>query len=149
VRRTTGGACHTLLPSGSSRPGCFYRTITQELTLRHRGRRLQRPARRSRGRRAAPGCPRTDSGSSLRWAGGRVRAVAVPDARGRRRTGAAPAYRQWTAVVELGGQGRIRVEAVGVVAGHVEQVLPAELRARALVQFPGPGPVLGLGTGQG
>jgi phosphoribosyl-AMP cyclohydrolase len=33
VRRTTGGACHTLLPSGSSRPGCFYRTITEGMTL--------------------------------------------------------------------------------------------------------------------
>jgi phosphoribosyl-AMP cyclohydrolase len=38
VRRTTGGACHTLLPSGSSRPDCFYRTITEEMTLRHRER---------------------------------------------------------------------------------------------------------------
>ncbi|MCW2929350.1 MAG: phosphoribosyl-AMP cyclohydrolase [Actinomycetia bacterium] len=36
VRRTTGGACHTLLPSGSSRPGCFYRTIPEGMTLRHR-----------------------------------------------------------------------------------------------------------------
>jgi phosphoribosyl-AMP cyclohydrolase len=36
VRRTTGGACHTLLPSGSSRPDCFYRTITGGMTLRHR-----------------------------------------------------------------------------------------------------------------
>lgn len=35
VRRTTGGACHTLLPSGSSRPGCYYRTITDETTLQH------------------------------------------------------------------------------------------------------------------
>ena len=35
VRRTTGGACHTLLPSGSSRPGCFYRAITSGATLRH------------------------------------------------------------------------------------------------------------------
>ena len=33
VRRTTGGACHTLLPSGSSRPGCFYRTIAEWMTL--------------------------------------------------------------------------------------------------------------------
>lgn len=36
VRRTTGGACHTLLPSGSSRPGCFYRAIADGETLRHR-----------------------------------------------------------------------------------------------------------------
>jgi hypothetical protein len=36
VRRTTGGACHTLLPSGSSRPGCFYRAIADGKTLRHR-----------------------------------------------------------------------------------------------------------------
>jgi phosphoribosyl-AMP cyclohydrolase len=35
VRRTTGGACHTLLPSGSSRPGCFYRELAEEMTLRH------------------------------------------------------------------------------------------------------------------
>lgn len=35
VRRTTGGACHTLLPSGSARPSCYYRTITDEGTLRH------------------------------------------------------------------------------------------------------------------
>jgi phosphoribosyl-AMP cyclohydrolase len=34
VRRTTGGACHTLLPSGSARPGCFYRAIEEEMTLR-------------------------------------------------------------------------------------------------------------------
>jgi phosphoribosyl-AMP cyclohydrolase len=33
VRRTTGGACHTLLPSGLARPGCFYRAITEETTL--------------------------------------------------------------------------------------------------------------------
>lgn len=36
VRRTTGGACHTLLPSGSARPGCYYRAITGDRTLRHR-----------------------------------------------------------------------------------------------------------------
>jgi phosphoribosyl-AMP cyclohydrolase len=36
VRRTTGGACHTLLPSGPSRPDCFYRAITEEMALRHR-----------------------------------------------------------------------------------------------------------------
>ena len=35
VRRTTGGACHTLLPSGSSRPGCFYRAITSGGALHH------------------------------------------------------------------------------------------------------------------
>jgi len=33
VRRTTGGACHTLLPSGLARPDCFYRTIAEEMTL--------------------------------------------------------------------------------------------------------------------
>jgi phosphoribosyl-AMP cyclohydrolase len=36
VHRTTGGSCHTLLPSGSSRPGCYYRSITESATLRHR-----------------------------------------------------------------------------------------------------------------
>lgn len=36
VRRTTGGACHTLEPSGSSRPACYYRTVMEELALRHR-----------------------------------------------------------------------------------------------------------------
>jgi phosphoribosyl-AMP cyclohydrolase len=35
VRRTTGGACHTLLPSGSSRPGCYYRAITEGPALGH------------------------------------------------------------------------------------------------------------------
>jgi phosphoribosyl-AMP cyclohydrolase len=35
VRRTTGGACHTQLPSGSARPHCFYRVITEDMTLRH------------------------------------------------------------------------------------------------------------------
>ena len=33
VRRTTGGACHTLSDSGSARPSCYYRAITDELTL--------------------------------------------------------------------------------------------------------------------
>ena len=33
VRRTTGGACHTLTDSGSARPSCYYRMITDELTL--------------------------------------------------------------------------------------------------------------------
>lgn len=36
VRRTTGGACHTVAPSGSSRPGCYYRAITEGMTLQHR-----------------------------------------------------------------------------------------------------------------
>jgi phosphoribosyl-AMP cyclohydrolase len=36
VRRTTGGACHTVAPSGSSRPGCYYRAITENKTLGHR-----------------------------------------------------------------------------------------------------------------
>ena len=35
VRRTTGGACHTLLPSGSTRPACYYRLITEGRTLQH------------------------------------------------------------------------------------------------------------------
>lgn len=35
VRRTTGGACHTLLPSGSARPTCYYRLITGGMTLQH------------------------------------------------------------------------------------------------------------------
>ncbi len=35
VRPTTGGACHTKLPSGSPRPGCYYRTIADGGTLRH------------------------------------------------------------------------------------------------------------------
>ena len=33
VRRTTGGACHTLSDSGSARPSCYYRAITDELKL--------------------------------------------------------------------------------------------------------------------
>ena len=33
VRRTTGGACHTLSDSGSARPSCYYRAITDEMTL--------------------------------------------------------------------------------------------------------------------
>lgn len=37
VRRTTGGACHTLLPSGSARPSCFYRTLADGVTLEHHG----------------------------------------------------------------------------------------------------------------
>lgn len=36
VRRATGGACHTVAPSGSSRPGCYYRAITERTTLQHR-----------------------------------------------------------------------------------------------------------------
>jgi phosphoribosyl-AMP cyclohydrolase len=36
VRRTTGGACHTVASSGSSRPGCYYRALTEDMTLRHR-----------------------------------------------------------------------------------------------------------------
>ena len=34
VRRATGGACHTVSDSGDARPSCYYRTITDELTLR-------------------------------------------------------------------------------------------------------------------
>ena len=34
VRRTTGGACHTLSDDGSARPSCYYRTVTDELTLK-------------------------------------------------------------------------------------------------------------------
>jgi phosphoribosyl-AMP cyclohydrolase len=33
VRRTTGGACHTLTDSGTARPSCYYRVITDEMTL--------------------------------------------------------------------------------------------------------------------
>src|SRR6202167_2341886 len=33
VRRATGGACHTLADSGAARPSCYYRVITDELTL--------------------------------------------------------------------------------------------------------------------
>lgn len=35
VRRTTGGACHTLLPSGAARPGCFYRAVGEQNALQH------------------------------------------------------------------------------------------------------------------
>lgn len=35
VRRTTGGACHTRLPSGSPRPTCYYRSITDATALEH------------------------------------------------------------------------------------------------------------------
>ncbi|MCQ0017513.1 phosphoribosyl-AMP cyclohydrolase [Actinomadura madurae] len=35
VDRTTGGACHTNLPSGEARPTCYYRSVTDETTLRH------------------------------------------------------------------------------------------------------------------
>ncbi len=34
VRRTTGGACHTVSEGGSARPSCYYRMITDELTLK-------------------------------------------------------------------------------------------------------------------
>jgi phosphoribosyl-AMP cyclohydrolase len=34
VRRTTGGACHTRLPSGEARPSCYYRTVVDHATLR-------------------------------------------------------------------------------------------------------------------
>ncbi|MBW8482066.1 phosphoribosyl-AMP cyclohydrolase [Actinomadura parmotrematis] len=34
VRRSTGGACHTHLPSGESRPTCYYRTLADGTTLR-------------------------------------------------------------------------------------------------------------------
>ena len=33
VRPTTGGACHTVSDSGSARPSCYYRMITDEQTL--------------------------------------------------------------------------------------------------------------------
>lgn len=36
VRRTTGGACHTLLPSGVARPACYYRVLCDLTTLRMR-----------------------------------------------------------------------------------------------------------------
>lgn len=35
VNRTTGGACHTNLPSGEARPTCYYRSVTDGTTLRH------------------------------------------------------------------------------------------------------------------
>lgn len=35
VNRTTGGACHTKLPTGEARPTCYYRSVTDENTLRH------------------------------------------------------------------------------------------------------------------
>lgn len=35
VHRTTGGACHTKLPSGAARPTCFYRAVGDDQTLKH------------------------------------------------------------------------------------------------------------------
>ncbi|GAA2268935.1 phosphoribosyl-AMP cyclohydrolase [Actinomadura sp. NPDC048955] len=35
VNRTTGGACHTNLPSGEPRPTCYYRSVTDGGALRH------------------------------------------------------------------------------------------------------------------
>ena len=35
VNRTTGGACHTNLPSGEPRPTCYYRSVADDGTLRH------------------------------------------------------------------------------------------------------------------
>ncbi|MGI5205545.1 phosphoribosyl-AMP cyclohydrolase [Spirillospora sp. CA-108201] len=35
VNRTTGGACHTNLPSGEARPTCYYRSVADGGTLRH------------------------------------------------------------------------------------------------------------------
>jgi phosphoribosyl-AMP cyclohydrolase len=35
VNRTTGGACHTNLPSGEARPTCYYRSVADDGTLRH------------------------------------------------------------------------------------------------------------------
>ena len=35
VRRTTGGACHTLQAGGAARPSCYYREITETGALRH------------------------------------------------------------------------------------------------------------------
>ena len=34
VHPTTGGACHTVSASGSARPSCYYRALTDEMTLR-------------------------------------------------------------------------------------------------------------------
>jgi phosphoribosyl-AMP cyclohydrolase len=34
VRRSTGGACHTRLPSGAARPTCYYRTLVDGRSLR-------------------------------------------------------------------------------------------------------------------
>ena len=33
VRRTTGGACHTVAPSGAARPSCYYRELAGPGTL--------------------------------------------------------------------------------------------------------------------
>ncbi|WP_141579560.1 phosphoribosyl-AMP cyclohydrolase [Actinomadura sp. WMMA1423] len=35
VNRTTGGACHTNLPSGEARPTCYYRSVADDGALRH------------------------------------------------------------------------------------------------------------------
>ncbi|MEV4007589.1 phosphoribosyl-AMP cyclohydrolase [Actinomadura sp. NPDC049753] len=35
VNRTTGGACHTNLPSGEARPTCYYRSVGDGGELRH------------------------------------------------------------------------------------------------------------------
>lgn len=35
MNRTTGGACHTTLPTGEARPTCYYRSITGPDTLTH------------------------------------------------------------------------------------------------------------------
>ena len=37
VRPTTGGACHTVSDSGSARPSCYYRVITDDMTLQAGG----------------------------------------------------------------------------------------------------------------
>lgn len=34
VRRTTSGACHTKDAAGATRPTCYYRTVSDETTLR-------------------------------------------------------------------------------------------------------------------
>jgi phosphoribosyl-AMP cyclohydrolase len=35
VRRTAGGACHTVSDSGSARTSCYYRVITDEMALQN------------------------------------------------------------------------------------------------------------------
>jgi phosphoribosyl-AMP cyclohydrolase len=72
VRRTTGGACHTLLPSGAARPGCFYRTIAEGMTLQPLA---PLPARRAE-YATPPAWPGTEkSFQAMRGLRGRAQAV--------------------------------------------------------------------------
>ena len=47
---------------------------------------------------------------------------------------------------QLSGQGRVRVEGVGIQPGRVQRVLPPELRAGQFLQLPGPAPGFGFGA---